>query len=107
MGFLDKITGLFSRGSRDESLLLKAVELAKNKKPEEALEIYNQLLASPGTSAETRARALFNRGLAYKAMRDEEKALEDLENVLRLTNLPDNILAAAKEQITRVKKRQG
>ena len=105
MGLLQKIAGLFTRGGRDEALLLQGVELAKAKKPTEAIAIYDKLLKSGGTSGETRARALFNRALAYSAMDDDKKALADLEAVLKLPDLPDNVQSAARTQIARVKRR--
>ena len=105
MSFFSKLTGLFSRGARDDGLLLEAVEHAKAKRPEKAIEIYNGLLTSTSTNATVRARALFNRALAHSAMDDDEKALADLQKVLTLPGLPENVQSAARAQIARVKKR--
>ena len=105
MGFLSKLAGLFSRGSRDEGLLLEGVEHAKGKRPEKAIEIYNSLLTTPKLNPTVRARALFNRALAHSAMDDDDKAMADLQKVLTLPGLPENVQSAARSQIARVKKR--
>lgn len=105
MGFMDKVAGLFSKSSREESLLLKGVDLAKGKHPEQAIAIYNDLLTSPATAASIKARALFNRALAYSSMKDDDRAVADLEAVLKMPGVPDNVESAARSQVIRVKKR--
>jgi len=105
MGLLDRITGLFSRGGRDESLLLQGLEHAKAKRPQDAIAIYNRLLDSRSTNEATRARALFNRALAYSALDDDAKALADLQRVLSLPDLPENVQNAARSQLARVRRR--
>jgi tetratricopeptide (TPR) repeat protein len=105
MGFLDKLMGLFTKGGRDDALLVKGLEQAKAKQPEQAIATYNQLLNSHATTASTRARALFNRALAYSAMDDDVHAIADLTEVLKLPGLPENVQAAARTQLARVRKR--
>lgn len=105
MSFLGQLGGMFTKGGRDDALLLKGIEQAKDKHPERAIETYNQLLASSATTDSTRARALFNRALAYSAIDDDVHALADLQAVLKLPNLPDNVQSAARSQMSRVKKR--
>ena len=105
MGLLDRITGLFSKSGRDDSLLLQGLEHAKAKRPQEAIAIYNRLLDSRATSDATRARALFNRALAYSALDDDARALADLQRVLSLSDLPENVESAARSQIARVRRR--
>ncbi len=105
MSFFSRLTGLFTRSGRDDNLLLEAMEHAKAKRPDKALAIYNSLLAASGTRNEVRARALFNRALAHSSLNDDEKAIADLESVLALPNVPENVQAAAKSQLMRVRKR--
>jgi tetratricopeptide (TPR) repeat protein len=105
MSFLSRLTGLFTRGGRDDSLLLQAMEHAKAKRPENALEIYDSLVAAANTRSEVKARALFNRALAHSALDQDEKAVADLEKVLAMSNIPENVLNAAKSQLLRVRKR--
>ncbi|HZL89552.1 MAG TPA: hypothetical protein VFB96_14405 [Pirellulaceae bacterium] len=105
MGFLSRLAGLLTGGGRDDRLLLQAIEHAKNKHPERAIEIYDTLLASRSTRGTVRARALFNRALAHSSMKDDEKALVDLEQLLTMPDLPENVQNAAKAQVLRVRKR--
>ena len=105
MSFFSKIAGLFSRGSREESLLLEGVENSKAKRPEKAIEIFNSLLTTPTLSPTVRASALYNRALAYSAMDEDDKAMADLQKVLTLPGCPDNVQTAAKTRVARMKKR--
>ncbi len=105
MSILQRIAGLFSRSGRDEQVLLQGLAHAKAKRPDKAIEIYDTLLKAEGTTGSTRARALFNRALAYSASDDDEKALADLQQVLNLPDLPDNVQSAARSQLARVKRR--
>lgn len=105
MSFLSRLTGLFTRGGRDDGLLREAMEHAKAKRPEKALEIYDSLVAAPDTRSEVKARALFNRALAHSALDHDEKAVADLERVLAMPHVPENVQNAAKSQLVRVRKR--
>lgn len=107
MEILNRLTNWFSRSGRDENLLNKAIELAKNKQPAEALAIYNDLLASPGTSTLTKARALFNRALAHSSLKDDARALADLKQLTAMPGVPENILTAARNQLVRLANRKG
>ena len=105
MSFLSRFAGLFSRSGRDDNLLLEAMEHAKAKRPDKALEIYNRLIDEPATRSEVKARALFNRALAHSSMDEDERAIADLEQVLAMPNIPENVQSAARTQLLRVKKR--
>jgi tetratricopeptide (TPR) repeat protein len=105
MNLLAQFTGLFSRSGRDEQQLVLALDFAKAKQPEKALEIYNKLLAADGTSTTTRARALFNRALAHSSLNNDEQAVVDLNAVLDLPDLPENVQSAARTQLARVRRR--
>jgi tetratricopeptide (TPR) repeat protein len=105
MSFFSRLAGLFTRGGRDDSLLSQAMEHAKGKRPEKALAIYNSLIDAAGTRSEVKARALFNRALAYSSLNDDEQAIADLEQVLAMPNIPENVQNAAKSQLLRVRKR--
>ena len=105
MGLLQQLAGLLSKSSRDDNVLNEALAHAKAGRPGKAIAIYNRLLDSPGTSARTRASALFNRALAYSSQDDDQKALADLERCLALPDLPDNVQSAARSQLARVRRR--
>ena len=105
MGLLSRLTGLFTGSGRDDRLLMQGIEHAKHKRPERAIEIYDSLISSTSTSDTVRARALFNRALAHSSMKDDEKALLDLDQLLAMPDVPENVQAAAKAQAIRVRKR--
>ena len=105
MNFLDRLAGFFTRGGRSNALLLQGIEHAKAGRPEKALDIYNSLLESSSTGNVTRARAYFNRALAYSALKDDAKAVNDLQAVLATVGLPENVQTAATAQLARVKRR--
>jgi lipoprotein NlpI len=105
MSILSRIGGLFSRSGRDEDQLRQAMDHAKNERPKKAIEIYTALIDSKGTSADVRARALFNRALAHSSLNHDDRALIDLTQVLAQPNLAEAVQIAARSQLTRVKKR--
>lgn len=107
MGFLGQLGSMFTRGGREEAQLDQAMEHAKAKRPEKALEIYNELLQSRTTSGSLKARALYNRALVHSALKNDEQALADIEEVLKLSDVPDNVQTAAKERLVRLRKRSG
>ena len=107
MGFLNQLGSMFTRAGREEALLDQAMEHAKAKRPDKALEIYESLLQSRSLGSSLRARVLFNRALVHSALKNDDQALSDLEEVLKLPEVPDNVLTAAKERLVRLHKRSG
>jgi len=105
MGLLTRLAGLFTKGARDDELLLQGLAHAKAKRPEEAIALYDRLVADRGAKGATRARALFNRALAHSALDNDGQAVADLEQVLKLPDLPENVQSAARTQLARVRRR--
>ncbi len=105
MGFLGKLANLFSRAGRDDNRLKQAMDHAEADRPDKAIEIYSAVIDSKATSAVNRARALFNRALAYSSQKDDAKAIADLEEIVKLPNTPENVLNAARTQLVRVRSR--
>src|SRR5262245_26861195 len=105
MSIFSRLTGMFTRGGRDEEQLRQAMEHAKADRPQQAMKIYNSLVDSTKTDREIRAKALFNRALAHSSLKDDERALEDLSRVLALPNVPDSVQIAARSHLARVRKR--
>jgi hypothetical protein len=79
---------------------------ASANRPEKAIAIYDSLVASKSASMTVRSRALFNRALAHSSMKEDEKAIADLEQVLAMSGVPENVLAAARNQLIRVRNRE-
>ena len=105
MSFFSRLTNLFTRAGRDDNLLQQGIFHASAKRPEKAIGIYDALLGAKSTSTTVRARALFNRALAYSSMKDDKKAIHDLEQVVTMAAAPENVLTAARTQLVRVRNR--
>ena len=105
MSILSRLTNLFSRTGRDDNRLQQAMEHAHAKRPTEAIAIYDSLIDAKGTSPTVRARALFNRALAHSSLKDDDKAIADLESVVTMPGTPENVLSAARNQLVRVRNR--
>ena len=105
MSILSRLTNLFTRTGRDDNRLQQAMEHAHAKRPTEAIAIYDSLIDAKGTSPTVRARALFNRALAHSSLKDDDKAIADLESVVTMPGTPENVLSAARNQLVRVRNR--
>jgi hypothetical protein len=105
MGFFGQLLNLFSRAGRDDNRLKQGMDHAHANRPEKALDIYNEILNSKGIGPVVRARTLFNRALAHSALKNDVKAIADLEEVLATQAVPENVLTAARNQLIRVRSR--
>src|SRR6266576_1024453 len=105
MGFLGQLANLFSRSGRDDNRLRQAMDHAHANRPEKAIAIYDLLLSGNAVDPTLRARALFNRALAHSSMKNDQKAIVDLEKVVLMPGAPENVLAAARNQLVRVRNR--
>jgi hypothetical protein len=103
MAFLDRLTNFFSRNGREQNLLRQGLEQASADQPAKAIEVYDTLVHSESTAI--RSQALFNRALAYSALKEDEKAIVDLERVVAMPGVAENVLNAAKTQLARVRSR--
>ena len=104
MSFFGQLANLLTRSGRDDNRLLQAMAHADAKRPDKAIEIYDALLSRQTTST-VRARALFNRALAHSALKEDGKAVADLEQVVAMPASPENVLNAARTQLARVRNR--
>ena len=105
MSFFDRLANFFSRGGRDDNLLRQGMDHASANRPEQAIAIYDSLVASKSASLAVRSRALFNRALANSSMKEDEKAIADLEQVMAMSGVPENVVTAARNQLIRVRNR--
>jgi hypothetical protein len=105
MGFLGQLANLFSRAGRDDNRLKQGMDLAHANRPDKAIDIYNELLNSKSTRPIVRARTLFNRALAHSALKNDAKAMADLEEVVASAAAPENVVSAARNQLVRVRNR--
>jgi tetratricopeptide (TPR) repeat protein len=105
MSFLSQLANLFTRAGRDDNRLRLGMDHAHANRPEKAIDVYDSLLNCKTTSPTVRARALFNRALAYSSLKDDTKAIADLEQVLAMPAAPENVVTAARNQLIRVRNR--
>jgi len=105
MGLLGQLTNMFSRSGGDDNRMRQAMDHAHANRPEKAIAIYDSLLDGNGTGPTVQARALFNRALAHSSMKDDPKAIVDLEKVVSMPGAPENVLSAARNQLVRVRNR--
>jgi len=106
MSFFGTLASLFTRTGRDDNLLRQGIDHAKENRPAKAIEAYSSLVGSKSTSTTVRSRALFNRALAYSSMKDDKKAIADLEEVLAMPGVSENVTIAARTQLVRVQNRK-
>lgn len=83
--------------------------MAKAKKEDWAGAIadYSACIRSPGLSNDVLAMSLYNRALAYSAVRQDDKAAQDLDAVLKVPGLPEKIKIAAGQRQERIRRRDG
>ncbi len=105
MGFFGQLLNLLSRSGRDDNRLQQGMDHAHANRPDKALDIYNALLNSKSTGPVVRARTLFNRALAHSALKNDIKAIADLEAVVASSAAPENVQTAARNQLIRVRSR--
>jgi hypothetical protein len=105
MKFFSQLANLFSRVGRNDSLLQQGMAHASANEPAKAIAIYDSLVVSKSAGAMVRSRALFNRALAHSAMKNDQKAIADLEQVVSMPDAPENVLTAARGQLIRVRNR--
>jgi tetratricopeptide (TPR) repeat protein len=104
MSIIGSVAGMFSSRAKAEALFARAMEKAKNKDTQGAVDDYTAILNFPKAAPSIKAMALFNRALAYSNAGEYEAAKHDLEAVLLSTDVPSNVRAAAKAKQERMRK---
>lgn len=81
--------------------------MAKAKKHDFAGAIaeYSASIRDPKIPIDVKAMALYNRGLAYSAVHETDKADEDLAAVQKMPGLPEKIKKAATQRRERLRRR--
>ena len=106
MNLLDRMKNWFSRAGRDDNLMAKAMDLANDKQPAEAVKLYTELMRSPTANGETKSRALFNRALAHSSLKNDAQAVADLKQLTAMQDVPENVRNAARTQLVRIQNRK-
>jgi hypothetical protein len=106
MRTLSRLVNFFTATGRNENLLRLAMEHASANCPQQAIAIYDSLVDSQSADVVTRSRALFNRALSHSLLKNDIKAMIDLQAVVSMPGAPDNVVTAARTQLVRVRNRQ-
>ena len=69
--------------------------------PITAIENYSDVLDVPDAPADVVAMALFNRSLAFIAIGEFAKGMDDLTNVLEMPNAPEKVKRLARQKLAK------
>ncbi|MBN2293599.1 MAG: hypothetical protein JXM70_14310 [Pirellulales bacterium] len=70
-----------------------------------AITDYSAAIRAPNIPTDVKAMTLYNRALAYSAIHEDEKSVEDLTAVLEIPGLAKNIKKEAQERRERLRRR--
>ena len=105
MGIVSGLKSIFTVRGKATSLYERGMRNAKQDRFEAAINDYSAALELSNVPNDIKAMALFNRGLAYAAVKDEAKAKVDLQAVMSMDGAPSSVTTAAREKLERMKKR--
>ena len=99
------LMGLFSQRRRSLALYRSGMEKAKRKDYLGAISDYTKAIDEPGTPADVKGMATYNRALAYAAIHEDKQAADDLAAMLDMPGLPENVRTEARQRRERIRKR--
>lgn len=102
MALLNWLRGKLSHSYRANWVLGRAILHARAGRTGAALESYSEVIEMEGASANTRAMALFNRGLLRNAEGDNAAAVKDLERILEMSGVRDQVVTEARRKLMRM-----
>ena len=105
MGLFGKIFGSFSARGGALAKYKAGMTKAKAGKYEQAIVDYTSAIENNKTPSDVKAMALYNRSLAYTSTGDSAMAAQDLESIVRMDNVPHNIMQQASERQQRMRKK--
>lgn len=70
-----------------------------------AIAYYSNAIEIPDIPDDVRGMVLYNRALAYSSIDEDEKAALDLEEMLKISGLPEKVKTAAIRRRERIRKR--
>ncbi len=106
MTLIDWFKSLYSRRAKSLLSYRRGMHKAKLGDYKGAISDYTQVIETGNVPNDVLGMALFNRGLAYSALQETEKAATDLTKVLGMQGLPDNIKVAAEQRRERLRRRE-
>jgi hypothetical protein len=77
---------------------------AKRHAHDAALADYTAVIEMPGTPADIRAMALYNRSVVYTASHHDSQAVDDLEQLLEMDGAAANVRTEARRKLVRIQR---
>ena len=105
MSFTTWIQSFLSHRGKAISLYRSGMAKANERDYEGAIADYSAAIEMAKIPADVRAMAIYNRALAYSAIDDEVKSVEDLSTLLDLPGVPENIRTAVQQRRERLRRR--
>lgn len=105
MGLFGKIFGSFSARGGALSKYKSGMTKAKAGKYDAAIADYTSAIDGKKTPSDVKAMALYNRSLAYTSSGDSVMAARDLDTIIKMDNVPHNIMQQAAERQQRMRKK--
>jgi tetratricopeptide (TPR) repeat protein len=105
MSFTTWIQSFLSPRGKAISLYRSGMAKANERDYEGAIADYSAAIEMAKIPADVRAMAIYNRALAYSALNDEVKSVEDLSTLLDLPGVPENIRTAVQQRRERLRRR--
>jgi len=105
MSFTTWIQSLLSHRGKAISMYRSGMAKANERDYEGAIADYSAAIEMAKIPADVRAMAIYNRALAYSAINDEVKSVEDLSTLLDLPGVPENIRTAVQQRRERLRRR--
>ena len=99
------IQSFLSHRGKAISLYRSGMAKANERDYEGAIADYSAAIEMAKIPADVRAMAIYNRALAYSAIDDEVKSVEDLSTLLDLPGVPENIRTAVQQRRERLRRR--
>lgn len=105
MGLIDRFKALLSRRGKALSWYRAGLARANACDYEGAIQSYTSAIETPDCPADVRGMAIYNRALAYAAVREDIRAADDLAAVLTIPGVPQNIKKEAQQRCARLRRR--
>ena len=105
MSFITWIKSCFSHRGKALSLYRRGMAKAKKRDYNGAITDYSAAIREPHFPADVKAMAIYNRALAYSAIHEDARAVEDREAVLEMPGSPVSIGNYAQERWDRIRQR--
>ena len=105
MGISDWFRQVFSGKPSAMSFYKSGIKKAEKRDHVGAIADYTAAIEFPNADDQEKAMALFNRAVVLHAMREHDRAIEDLNVVLKMHGAHADIKSAASRKLDRIKRR--